>query len=253
MRLLLEGKTALVTGGASGIGRASALAFSREGANVVVADIDSEGGDETVRLVNERGGKAVFFRMDVLRAGDVRDVVSQAVATYGGLDCALNSAGVEGALETTAEASEENWDRTVGINLKGVWLCMKYEIAQMLKQGGGSVVNTSSGAGLSGVPASGPYVASKHGVVGLTKTAAIEYGKSGIRVNVICPGMIQTPMAERFNNRHPGLIAAVVGQYPMGRSGKPEEIAEAAVWLCSDAASYVSGLAMPIDGGFCAR
>lgn len=249
----LDGKVALITGGSSGIGRASALAFAREGAKVVVADVLVDGGQETVRLIQAAGGQGLFIKTDVSKAAEVEALIKQTVATYGRLDCAYNNAGVEGTFVTTTEYTEADWDRVIAINLKGVWLCMKYEIAQMLQQGGGAIVNTASGAGLVGVAGLSAYVASKHGVVGLTKTAALEYAKAGIRVNAVCPGVIETPMVARLTNSRPDLGEALVAGEPMGRVGKPEEIAEAAVWLCSDAASFVTGHAMSVDGGYVAQ
>jgi len=249
----LAGKVALVTGAGSGIGRASALAFSREGAKVIVADVVVEGGEETVSLIKKTGGEALFVRADVSKATEVATLISTAVATYGRLDCAHNNAGIEGTAATTVECTEESWDHIITINLKGVWLCMKYEIPQMLKQGAGAIVNTSSGAGLIGLPRSGAYVASKHGVVGLTKTAALEYAKVGIRVNAVCPGPIDTPMMQRIGGRRPQIVERMAAAGPMRQLGKPEEIAEAVVWLCSDAASFVTGHALPVDGGFVAQ
>ena len=249
----LDGKIALVTGGSSGIGRASALAFARERAKVVVADVTAEGGQETVRLIKEAGGEARFLKVDVARAAEVETLITQTVAAYGRLDCAYNNAGIEGAFVSTTEYPEADWDRVLAINLKGVWLCMKYEIAQMLQQGGGAIVNTASGAGLVGVAGLSAYVASKHGVVGLTKTAALEYAKAGIRVNAVCPGVIQTPMVARLTSQRPEMAEALVAAEPMGRTGKPEEIAEAVVWLCSEAASFVTGHAMSVDGGYVAQ
>lgn len=249
----LNGKVALVTGGSSGIGRATALALAREGAKVVVADVMVEGGQETVRLLTATGGQGLFVKTDVSRAAEVEALIGRAVATYGRLDCAFNNAGVEGAFVTTSEYSEADWDRVVAINLKGVWLCMKYEIAHMLRQGGGAIVNTASGAGLVGVPNLSAYVASKHGVVGLTKTAALEYAKAGIRVNAVCPGVIQTPMVARLTSNRPDLSEALVAAEPMGRTGRPEEVAAAVVWLCSDAASFVTGHALSVDGGYVAQ
>ncbi len=253
MTRLLEGKAALVTGASSGIGRATALVFAREGAKVVVADVVVAGGEETVRLIKTVGGEAIFIKADVSKAAEVEAMVNTAVAAYGRLDCAHNNAGIEGAMSTTADYTEEDWDRVISINLKGVWLCMKSEIAQMLKQGGGAVVNTASGAGLVGLANMSAYVASKHGVVGLTKTAALEYAKAGIRVNAVCPGVIQTPMVARVTGRQPQLAEALVAAEPVGRVGQPEEIAEAVVWLCSEAASFVTGHAMAVDGGYVAQ
>lgn len=249
----VNGKVALVTGGASGIGRATALAFAREGAKVVVADVVVTGGEETVTLIKAAGGEAQFVKADVAKPAEVEALIAQVVAAYGRLDCAFNNAGIEGALTSTLECSEENFDRTIAVNLKGVWLCMKAEIAQMLKQGGGAIVNAASVAGLIGFVGLPAYVASKHGVVGLTKTAALEYAKSGIRINAVCPGVIQTPMLERLFQSGPQAGEAITAMEPVGRLGKPEEIAEAAVWLCSDAASFVTGLPMAVDGGLIAQ
>lgn len=249
----MAGKVALVTGAGSGIGRASALVFAREGAKVVVADVVESGGHETVRLIREANGEAQFVQTDVANAEEVEALVQQTVAIYGRLDCAHNNAGVEGELTTTAEYREAEWDRVIGINLKGTWLCMKYELAYMLTHGGGAIVNTASDLGLVGIATYPAYVASKHGVVGLTKTAALEYAKSGIRVNALCPGVIQTPMIDRVLQKHPELVEPLAASEPIGRLGRPEEMAEAAVWLCSDAASFVTGVAMAVDGGYLAQ
>ena len=249
----LDGKVALITGAGSGIGRASALTFAREGAKVAVADIVVEGGEETVRMVKEAGGEAFFIKVDVSNAAEVEAMVNTVVDTYGRIDCAYNNAGIEGRLASTDEYPEDVFDKVIDINLTGVWLCMKYELPHMLKQGGGAIVNTASGAGLIGVAGMSAYVASKHGVVGLTKTAALEYAKSGIRVNSVCPGLIQTPMVERITADQPQLGEALVAAEPVGRTGKPEEIAESVVWLSSDAASFVTGHAMSVDGGFVAQ
>ena len=249
----LDGKVALITGASSGIGRASALAFAREGAKVAVADIVVEGGEETVRMVQEAGGEAFFIQVDVANAAEVEAMVNTVVDTYGRIDCAYNNAGIEGRLASTDAYPEDVFDKVIDINLTGVWLCMKYELPHMLKQGSGAIVNTASGAGLIGVAGMSAYVASKHGVVGLTKTAALEYAKSGIRVNAVCPGLIQTPMVERITAEQPQLGEALVAAEPIGRTGKPEEIAESVVWLSSDAASFVTGHAMSVDGGFVAQ
>ena len=246
---LLKGKVALVTGGGSGLGRAASVAFSREGAKVVIADVDSKGGEETLRIIKETGGEAIFVQADVSKTGEVEGMVNKAVETYGRLDCAHNNAAIEGDITLTHEYSEDTWDRVVGIDLKGVWLCMKYEILQMLKQGGGAIVNTSSTMGLVGIDGMAAYTASKHGVVGLTKTAAIEYAKQGIRVNAVCPGTMYTPMVERIREVAPDQDVQLVQGTPLGRGAQPEEVAEAVVWLCSDAASFVVGHAMPVDGG----
>ncbi len=249
----LDNKIALVTGAGSGIGRATALVFAREGAKVVVADIVVEGGQETVQQIEAAGGEAIFVKADVSQAADVEALVTQTVETYGRLDCAFNNAGIEGGVKPTIDCTEEEFDRTIAVNLTGVWLCMKYELQQMLSQGGGAIVNTASVAGLVGFPGLPDYVASKHGVVGLTKTAALEYAKSGIRVNAVCPGVIQTPMVERGAQLSPGFDELAVSMEPVGRFGQPSEIGEAAVWLCSDAASFVTGHPMVVDGGLVAQ
>jgi NAD(P)-dependent dehydrogenase (short-subunit alcohol dehydrogenase family) len=254
MKGALGGKVALITGAASGIGRASALVFAREGAKVVVVDVNEEGGRETVRLTRETGGEGIFIKADVSKAKDVEAMVKKTVDTYGRLDCAFNNAGI-GMRKSTIDLTEDDWERVIGINLKGVWLCMKYEILQMLKQGGGAIVNTSSGSGvmpLQIVP-SPAYTASKHGVIGLTKAAALEYAKAGIRINVICPGATRTPMVVRSTDEKERSFSeieeAIITMHPLGRMGEPEELAEAALWLCSDAASFVTGVTLPVDGG----
>jgi NAD(P)-dependent dehydrogenase (short-subunit alcohol dehydrogenase family) len=249
----LDGKVVLVTGGASGIGRATALTFAREGAKLVIADMNEEGGQQTVHMITEQGGEAIFVRTDVSQAVEVQTLISQAVATYGRLDCAHNNAGIAGRVGAlTAEYPEDTWQQVIAVNLTGVWLCMKYEIPQMLHQGRGTIVNTASAAGLVGTRGTSAYVASKHGVVGLTKTAALEYAQQGIRVNCVCPGWIQTPMTERGLS-DPERRARIIASAPIGRVGTPEEVAEAVVWLCSDAASFVTGHAMSVDGGVIAR
>ena len=250
----LDGKVALITGAGSGIGRASALAFAREGAKVAVADIVVEGGEETVRLVKEAGGEAFFIKVDVSNAAEVEAMVNTVVDTYGRIDCAYNNAGIEGRLASTDEYPEDVFDKVIDINLTGVWLCMKHELPHMLNQGGGAIVNTASNFGLVGSNGMPAYSATKHGVLGLTKTAALEYAKAGIRVNAVCPGPVQTPLVDKVLAAQPELgdqiIKAIEAREPVGRMGRPEEIAEAVVWLCSDAASFVTGTAMSVDGGF---
>jgi NAD(P)-dependent dehydrogenase (short-subunit alcohol dehydrogenase family) len=252
----LSGKVALVTGASSGIGRASALAFAREGAKVVVADVDVNGGEETVHQIQQDGGDAGFVAADVSKTADVQHMIWWTLERYGRLDCAHNNAGIlasEAASTPLHEYPEDVWDRVVRVNLTGVWLCLKYEIAPMLRQGGGAIVNTASVAGLVGFPGGGDYVASKHGVVGLTKTAALDYAKQGIRVNAVCPGPLRsTAMSDRLIAAVPQLDERYEAFAPVGRLGAPEEVAAAVVWLCSDAASFVTGVALPVDGGWVA-
>ena len=249
----VDGQVALVTGGSGGIGRATALEFARQGARVVVSDVLREAGQETARLIGAAGGQATFIETDVTRAAEVQALVGQTVETYGRLDCAFNNAGIEGGMAKTGDYTEERWEQVIRINLKGVWLCMKYEIQHMLGHGGGAIVNTASVAGLVGFRYGPAYVASKHGVNGLTKTAALEYAKAGIRVNAVCPGVIRTPMFERGLQKNPRLEERFAGVHPVGRIGQPEEIARAVVWLCSSAASFVTGTQLPVDGGFVAQ
>jgi NAD(P)-dependent dehydrogenase (short-subunit alcohol dehydrogenase family) len=251
---LLDGKAALITGGGGGIGRATALAFAREGARVAVADYAAETAAETVAMANAAGGQAITLTGDVTRDRDVKTMLDDTIVAYGRLDCAFNNAGiapyqVEASGKKTAEWSESSFDRMIAVNLKGVWLCMRAEIRQMLTQGGGAIVNTGSIAGLIGLVTSSAYVAAKHGVIGLTKTAALEYAEAGIRVNAVCPGFIKTRMTEDTMRRRGETILA---QIPVKRMGSPEEIAEMVVWLCSDRASYVTGAAYNVDGGWMA-
>jgi len=249
----LDGKVALVTGAASGIGRESALAFARAGAKVVVSDITVDAGEETVAMIKKAGGEAVFVKADVSKQADVQALIDKAVATYGRLDCAHNNAGIEGVPAPCMDCTEENWDKTIAINLTGVFYCCKAELAQMLKQGGGAIVNTASVAGLVGFAGIPAYTASKHGVNGLTKQIALDYAKENIRVNSVCPGVIHTPMIERFTGGDPAALAALEASEPVGRLGKPSEIADAVVWLCTDKASFVTGINLPVDGGFIAQ
>jgi NAD(P)-dependent dehydrogenase (short-subunit alcohol dehydrogenase family) len=252
MTELFQGKVALVTGGASGIGRATALAFAEKGAKVVVADLTVTEGEKTVLMIKDAGGAAIFVQADVSKAQEVEAMIKKTLETYGRLDCAFNNAGV-GNPGSTVDCTEAEWDQTLQINLKGVWLCMKYEIPQMLKQGSGSIVNTASAGGLIGTPGLAAYTASKHGVVGVTKTAALEYVQQGIRVNAVCPGTVLTPLVKAGITAYPDLEKTLLSKHPMGRFGKPEEIAEAVLWLCSDAASYVTGIALSVDGGVVAQ
>ena len=250
MANLLDGKIALITGCSSGIGRATALKFASEGAIVTCADVDQAGGEATVAMIREANGKAEFVLTDVTDPNQVQALINRIVSTHGRLDCAFNNAGVEGDVIETHEASERNFDKIMAVNVKGVWLCLKYEIKQMLKQGSGAIVNTASVAGLAGFPSLSLYVASKHAVVGLTKSAAIECAPSGVRINAVCPGPVDTPMMERIANNEgrPGRkeFEAFV---PMHRYANPKEIAQTVAWLCSEQASYVTGVSMPVDGG----
>lgn len=247
-----EGKVALVTGGNVGLGRAAALAFAREGAKVVIGNRDVDGGNAAVEEIRGAGGEATFLRTDVSRAEDVAAFVEHAVATYGGVDVAFNNAGIEGDVGPTTELTEENLDRVLAINVRGVWLCMKHQIPRMLERGGGSIVNNSSVAGLIGLPGAGHYVASKHAVVGLTKSAALEFGAQGIRVNAVNPAVIETAMADRLGKAMGRSQEEMNAMHPIGRTGQPHEVASAVLWLCSDEASFVTGISLPVDGGFTA-
>jgi NAD(P)-dependent dehydrogenase (short-subunit alcohol dehydrogenase family) len=250
---ILQGKVALVTGGGSGIGRATSIRLAREGAKVMIADYVPAGAEQTVKMIKEAGGEASCTAADVAVTSEVEAMIKKTLDTYGRLDCAYNNAGIEGAMGDTITCTEENFDRVVAIDLKAVWLCMKYEIPQMLKQGGGSIVNTASIAGLVGFNGIPAYVAAKHGVVGLTRTAALEYAQKNIRVNCVCPGVIRTPMVERAIDKGGFTEAEVIAGEPVGRLGKPEEIAEGVLWLLSDASSFVTGHPLTIDGGWIAR
>jgi len=248
----LEGKVALVTGGTSGIGRDTAVLFAKAGAKVVVAGRREPEGNETIELVRGAGGEGLFLRADVSKASEVETLVQETVERFGRLDLAFNNAGIEGVWAHIARQSEEDFDRTITINLKGVWLCLKYEIRQMLKQGGGgAIVNMASITGLVGSAGAAAYSASKHGVIGLTKTAALETAKSGIRINAVCPAFTETPMADR-TLRVPTVHKYVLSCHPIGRLGRPAEIAEAVLWMCSDRASFMTGQSLVLDGGFLA-
>jgi NAD(P)-dependent dehydrogenase (short-subunit alcohol dehydrogenase family) len=249
----MTGRVALVTGAASGIGRASAVALARAGAAVVVADVDDAGGQGTVEAILADGGAARWVRCDVSRADEVAGLVRTALEWRGRLDCAHNNAGIEGMPGFTADCTEENWDRVLGVNLKGVWLCLREELRVMASSGGGSIVNTASIAGVVGIKNVPAYVASKHGVVGLTRAAALEYARLGIRVNAVCPGLIRTEMIRRQTGGDVEIERRMEAAEVSGRMGLPDEVAQAVVWLCSDAASFVNGHALQVDGAYTAR
>lgn len=247
----MKDKVVVVTGAASGIGRATALALAREGARLSLADIDEPGGKKTLEAVQQAGVEAVFLRTDVSDESQVEAMVSKTVERFGRLDAAFNNAGIENDPKPTTETTIAVLERVLAVNLRGVFLCMRAEIPAMLKHGKGSIVNTASVAGLLGAPGLLPYVASKHAVVGMTRTAAAEFTAQGIRVNAVCPGLISTPMLDRLEaNLGKGAMAAYVAMTPIQRLADPSEVAEAVVWLCSDASSFVTGSAMTVDGGF---
>jgi NAD(P)-dependent dehydrogenase (short-subunit alcohol dehydrogenase family) len=248
----LEGKVALVTGGTSGIGRETAVLFAKAGAKVVVAGRREPEGKETVELVRAAGGDGLFVKADVSKASEVEALIQKTVEKFGRLDAAFNNAGIEGVWVPLIKQTEEDWDRTIEVNLKGVWLCLKYEILQMLKQGGGgAIVNMASIGGLVGFSGAAAYSASKHGVMGLTRAAALENARSKIRINAVCPGAVETALADRVFGA-PSVHKYVVSIHPIGRFGKPAEIAEAVVWMCSDRAAFMTGQSMVLDGGFLA-
>jgi NAD(P)-dependent dehydrogenase (short-subunit alcohol dehydrogenase family) len=252
MEKTFKNKVAVVTGGSYGIGRATAAAFAARGAKVVVADFAEDKMHETLNMIKAAGSEGIFIKCDVANSKDVKAMIQQTIATFGRLDYAFNNAGIEGAVANTQDCTEENWDRTIAVNLKGVWLCMKHEIPEMLKQEKSAIVNCASVAGLIGFPALPAYVASKHAVTGLTKTAALENAKQNIRVNAVCPGVIQTPMIDRVTGRNKEVEKQYVSMEPIGRMGKPDEVANAVMWLCSDEASFVTGTCLPVDGGWIA-
>ena len=247
---MFQDKCVLVTGGASGIGQATAEAFAREQAIVVIADIDVENGHKTIEMLQANGGEALFIKTDVTQRDEVRALLKRTIETYGRLDCAFNNAGIDNPPNLITKLSEKDWDRVIDVNLKGVWLCMKYEIPHMVKQGGGAIVNTSSVAGLVGTATLSIYSASKHGVLGLTKTAALEFASKKVRVNAICPGVIRTPLIVSALEKFPEMESTFNIAHPLNRIGEVGEVASMVLWLCSEAASFVTGQCIAVDGGF---
>ena len=248
-----SGKVALVTGGASGLGRVTAIALAREGAKVVVADVAESEGEATAQMITSAGGQAIFVKADVTKSSEVEAMVEATVKAFGRLDFALNNAGIDGVRARTADYPEEVWHQVINLNLTGVFLCLKYELPLMVRQGSGVIVNMSSVAGVTGFPGHAAYTASKHGVIGLTKTAAIDYAKAGIRVNAICPAYTRTPMLSRMLEQKPELEAKLISRVPLRRLGTAEEIAQAAIYLFSDAAAFITGHSLVMDGGIVAE
>lgn len=254
---ILDGQITLVTGGGSGIGRATCLALANEGASVAIADLNPETGTAVVNSLTDMGVKALYIESDMSSANSVKDMINITTQRLGGLDCAVNNAGIQGELASTSECSEDNWNRIISVNLKGVWLCMKHEIKHMLNYNRGTIVNVASNFGLVGSPNMPAYSASKHGVLGLTKTAALEYAQAGIRINAVCPGPVDTPLVDNLLEEQPEqadiIMESITQRLPMKRLGKPEEIGTAIAWLCSNQSSFVTGMVMPVDGGFTAQ
>ncbi|BFM18056.1 SDR family oxidoreductase [Maricurvus nonylphenolicus] len=250
---LLNEKVIVVTGAASGIGQGTALAMAREGAKLVLADVSVASGEQTLKQVEEAGAEAIFVQTDVTDALQVEQLMLAALDRFGRLDSAFNNAGIEGAMSPMDEIDIAEFDRTIAVNLRGVFLCMKYQAQAMIKNGGGSIVNNSSVMGLVGAPQIAAYSASKFGVVGLTKSAALDYAKKGIRINAICPGGVETPMVSEILQQQPGVLEEVLASVPAKRLASPEEIAQAVMWLCSDSSSFVTGAALPVDGAYTAQ
>ncbi len=248
-----ENKVVLITGASTGIGRATALAFAEEGATVVAVDVDDLAFAETEKLLSGTGSKFVYYHCDVGQVEEIRQMIDYVETDLGRLDYAFNNAGVEGDQAFTGVSTEDNWNRVININLRGVWACMRFEIPLLLKSGGGAIVNCSSIAGIVGFPGVPAYVASKHGVIGLTRAAALEYAQQGIRVNAVCPGVIDTPMVQRFTGGNPDVEAYLKSSEPIGRMGRPEEVADAVLWLCSEGSGFVTGHALTVDGGWVAQ